>query len=179
MTITRMLVLGFLSLFCASAEASEAELMETTTTEVVEAEPPAADAAAASPEVARAVITNAIVDREPVDEVSIIRNDQPIIYFFTDLRNLEGVTVTHRWELDGKQMASVPFEVGSPRWRVWSSKTLQPEWLGNWVVSVVGSGGEVLESASFQYTAVASQDTADQQAPSETKGETAPPAGPE
>jgi hypothetical protein len=67
------------------------------------------------------------------------------------------ITNAHRWELDGKPMADIPFQVGSPRWRVWSSKNLEPEWTGEWKVTVVGSGGEVLEEARFQYLPVAGE----------------------
>lgn len=150
MKITRLLMLGFAVFGLSGLAAAEAELAETPARATEE--PPAP--LAAEPRVARAVITNAIEDREPVDDLSEFRNDQPIIYFFTELQNLEGATVTHRWELDGKLMAEVPFRVGSPRWRVWSSKNLDPESTGNWQVTVVSSNGEVLEAKQFDYLPV-------------------------
>jgi len=48
-------------------------------------------------------------------------------------------------------MAEVPFDVRGRRWRVWSSKKLQPDWIGNWTVSVVKQDGEVLAAESFTY----------------------------
>ena len=54
--------------------------------------------------VARAQFTTDIVDREPVDQVVSVGEDQRTIYFFTDLRNLQGRTVTHRWEFEGQVM---------------------------------------------------------------------------
>jgi hypothetical protein len=102
-------------------------------------------------EVARAVLTTAVVEREPGEPVSTLSNDHDRIYFFTELNGLEGATVTHRWEWNGQVMAAVPFEVGGPRWRVYSSKNLEPVWLGEWTVSVIDASGQVLASGRFTY----------------------------
>ena len=102
---------------------------------------------------ALAQFTTGIEEREPIDQVTFVRNDVRRIYFFSDLRDLQGSTVTHRWVHDGQTMAEVPFEVRGPRWRVWSSKQLQPGWLGDWTVEIVTGDGEVVASESFTYTA--------------------------
>lgn len=154
MRISRLLVVGLSTLLCAGSAVAEPGLEKAEG-----AEKSTAVAMSARPEVARAVITSAVQDREPVDQVFSIQNDQPIIYFFTELLNLEGATVTHRWERDGMVMGEVPFTIGSPRWRVWSSKNLEPSWTGEWTASVIGSTGEVLESVGFSYTAVKSQES--------------------
>jgi hypothetical protein len=87
------------------------------------------------------------------------------VFFFTELRDFEGMTVTHRWEWNGSVMAEVPFEVGGPRWRVYSQKSLQPGWVGTWTVTVLGPTGGVLETRSFEYQSAAE--------------ESAPPAAPD
>jgi hypothetical protein len=46
--------------------------------------------------VARAQFTTDVVDHEPVDRVVSVDESQHSIYFFTDLRHLQGRTVTHR-----------------------------------------------------------------------------------
>lgn len=109
-------------------------------------------AAAIAGEVARAQFTTAIDAREPADDLTEAdaANTQKI-YFFTELRDLEGQTVTHRWTHDGATLAEVSFTPGSARWRVWSSKELLPEWTGTWTVSVVDAGGNVLTEKSFEY----------------------------
>ena len=137
-------------LILAATAHAEAELAEQPVAETKAAEA----APATGPRVARAIITNAIEDREPIDDVAEFKNDQPIIFFFTELIDLEGETITHRWQLEGKTMAEVPFSVGSPRWRVWSSKNLEPEATGDWLVEVVGADGQVLEATRFTYTPV-------------------------
>lgn len=110
--------------------------------------------------VARAQFATVIENREPVDQVHQLGTERDSVVFFTELRGLEGRRVTHRWVHDGNVEARVDFEVGGPRWRVWSSKDLIPEWSGTWIVEVVddegtfhGSwdvtyGGEMAESDS-------------------------------
>jgi len=102
-------------------------------------------------EVARAQFTTAIEAREPVDKVTILSNDINKVYFFSELRNLQGQAVTHRWTLAGKVMAEVTFNVGGPRWRVNSSKALLPGWVGDWTVAVVDEAGAVVSETTFQY----------------------------
>ena len=103
--------------------------------------------------VARAMFTTGIVDREPVDDLATVPNTEDRIYFFTDLRNLEGQIVTHRWEYNNKVMAEVTFQVGGPRWRVFSSKNLLPHWTGHWTVIVSDENGWPIKASVFEYTA--------------------------
>ncbi len=106
-------------------------------------------------EVARFQLTRAVDEREPVDSIDQLSNDQRLVFFFTELRNFEGHTLTHRWEYNRQVMGEVPFEVGGPRWRVWSSKNLEPIWLGEWRVSVVDEAGAVVASKTFTYSEAA------------------------
>ena len=110
-------------------------------------------ALSAEPTVSRAQFTSAILDREPTDELSAVSPGTEKIFFFTELRNLNGTTVTHRWSLNGAVMAEVSFNVRASRWRVYSSKTLLPEWRGDWVVDVVNESGTVIETKKVSYSA--------------------------
>ena len=104
--------------------------------------------------VARAIFTSAIVDREPVDNLTEVSGDAQRVFFFTDLRELAGQIVTHRWEYNGKVMAEVTFKVGDgARWRVYSSKNLLPEWSGQWTVVVSNESGWPLDTRVFDYSA--------------------------
>jgi hypothetical protein len=118
---------------------------------------PAAKDSAAAPastgSVARAVFTSKVVDREPTDNITTLTSDAGNISFFTELQGLQGQTVTHRWEHGDKVMAEIKFEVGAPRWRVFSSKRLDPSWTGEWKVSVVDANGSTLSAATFTYAA--------------------------
>lgn len=101
---------------------------------------------------ALAQFTTAVEDREPVDQVSFVENDVRSIIFFSDLRRLEGRTVTHRWLHGDVVRAEVDFQVRGPRWRVWSSKDLMEDWLGDWTVEIVTDEGEVIAAETFTYT---------------------------
>ncbi|MFQ5515593.1 MAG: DUF2914 domain-containing protein [Myxococcota bacterium] len=112
---------------------------------------PAGEASAPGPVVARAVLTTAVEAREPVDEIQTLSNDARKVFFFTEILDAEGQTLTHRWEHGGRVVAEVLLEIGSPRWRTYSSKALEPDWLGEWRVSVVDAAGRELAAASFVY----------------------------
>ena len=116
-----------------------------------EAMPAATPPATPPGTLARATFTSAIAERKPVDEIDTLPHDQSQIFFFTDLRGFAGQTVLHRWEYKGQTMAEVPFAVRGPRWRVWSSKELEPIWTGDWRVSVVDESGRVIDSRGFRY----------------------------
>jgi len=102
-------------------------------------------------EVARAQFTSGIKDREPVDRLLVASPLVHEVYFFTELRHLEGRTVTHRWKYEGKVVSQVPFKVGGPRWRVNSRKDIEPDQVGEWSVTVVDQSGWPLYTELFRY----------------------------
>ena len=109
----------------------------------------ASSACLAEGEVPRHQFTSAIDQREPTDALTDAMNINPM-YYFTELRDLEGTVVTHRWSYNGDVMAEVEFNVGGPRWRVYSSKRFQPQWDGFWTVDVIDAAGNVLASDSIR-----------------------------
>jgi hypothetical protein len=109
------------------------------------ATPPASDS------VARAVFTTSVADREPADQIMSLKNDVQQVYFYTELNGLEGHSVAHKWEYGGEVKAAVTFDVKAPRWRVWSSKQLDPSWTGEWTVSVVDASGATLAQGKLTY----------------------------
>jgi len=114
---------------------------------------PASTAAKSAGSVVRAQFTTAVQDREPTDKITSLPNDKTQIVFFSELKDAAGHKITHRWEHDGKLMSEVGFEVGGDRWRVFSSKTLDPSWTGEWKVSVVDETGSTLGASTFTYEA--------------------------
>ena len=60
---------------------------------------------------ALAQFTTAVENREPIDQVTFVPHKTQTITFFSDLRGLQGTTVTHRWVYDGKAMAEVDFGI--------------------------------------------------------------------
>jgi hypothetical protein len=100
--------------------------------------------------VARGVYTTGVQDREPVDQITVVSADMGRVYFFTELRNLAGQRVTHRWEQGGQTVFEVPFDVGAARWRVWSSKEIQAGMNGDWTVVVVDGNGKELSRVTLK-----------------------------
>jgi hypothetical protein len=101
--------------------------------------------------VTRALFTRKVKDLEPVDTVSVLTNDKTRVTYFTEIHGMAGQTITHRWEFNGKVMLEKKHEVGSSRWRAYTSKTLDPTWLGEWKASVVDAGGGTLSVNTFTY----------------------------
>ena len=101
--------------------------------------------------VARAIVTTGVADREPVNDLERVLAGNEKVMFFTELRGMEGQVVRHRWSHGDESLAEVEFKVGGPRWRVWSSKNLMPEWAGEWKVEVVDSADNVVSEKSFSF----------------------------
>jgi hypothetical protein len=122
-----------------------------------EAEPHATSEAAPTPAlappgtVARSTLTTSVVEREPQDSIGSLSNDHDRVFYFTELRGFEGQTLVHRWNYKGEVVAVVPFYVGGPRWRVYSTKNLEPLWLGEWSVSLIDEAGNTLASDTLEY----------------------------
>lgn len=103
--------------------------------------------------VPRAMFTTSIQNREPVDRVLILDNSADDIYFFSDLRRLQGRKVKHRWEFEGKIIKEKLFEVNGPRWRVYSLHKLDKEMLGRWTVLITDENDCPLRAVIFRYVA--------------------------
>ena len=103
--------------------------------------------------IARALFTTDVVDREPVDRVLILQNDKSQLHFFTDLRNFEGQTINHRWEYEGQVISTKSFEVKGPRWRVFSTLSLDSQQTGRWTVVITDGEDCPLKAVLFRYVA--------------------------
>lgn len=110
--------------------------------------------AASSNNVARAVLTSGISKREPIDKLGTQVNaddERKNLFFFTEIVDLKGTTVTHRWKREGKTVANMKFRVGSDRYRVYSNKSIAPADTGEWQVEVIDAQGKTLQVANFRY----------------------------
>ncbi len=95
-------------------------------------------------------VTSGIKDREPVD--SLCETAKNSIYFFTDLRQLNGKTVRHQWIHEDYVESEKAFEVGGDRWRVWSRKSLDKTSEGVWILAVLDENDELLAVKRFKYS---------------------------
>jgi hypothetical protein len=89
-----------------------------------------------------------VEDREPVTMDSTFSSEVGKIYFWSNILNDDGETyVEHVWYRDGEEMARVSLPAKYSRNRIWSSKTILPEWTGEWTVKIM-AGQEKLGEMS-------------------------------
>lgn len=98
--------------------------------------------------VAMDVLATAVENRSPVEAAAPIKSDVGALIYFTEVHGGPG-TIQHVWIWKGRTMATVPLEVRSSRFRTWSSKRIQPEWLGEWRVEARTEDGKVLSFKEF------------------------------
>jgi membrane-bound ClpP family serine protease len=94
--------------------------------------------------ISQAVFASSIADRQPIEIMTEADDSLGKIYFFTNIRNLVGDTITHRWIYQDNIKAEISFNIKGKRWRVWSSKNIWQTWTGKWTVEVVDQNGQVL-----------------------------------
>lgn len=101
--------------------------------------------------VTRAQFTRAVVKSEPVDSLSAVPATVKYVYYFTELKGFTGATIAHRWEHNGTVVSEERFDVGGPRWRLWSGRTLPDDMTGHWRVSVLDFVGRTIAVSEFDY----------------------------
>lgn len=98
-----------------------------------------------------ATICTEIQDREPVGAGDSFAATVGQLYCHTLVEGAEEpTTITHVWYHGEKNMAKVILDVGSVRWRTWSSKRIMGDWTGDWHVEILDEGGSVVATVSFQ-----------------------------
>ena len=150
-----------------SSTVADTQIIESDVPAETSATTPAATAPVAAKEqsgfsrgsVVRSAFTRDIAEREPTENLQNLTNENGQVKFFTELRDMSGQTAIHRWEYEGKVVAEIEFNVKGPRWRVWSSKSLVPQWTGDWKVSVVNGAGEVISEKNLSYDVAAAIET--------------------
>jgi len=95
-----------------------------------------------------AALALAIEDRMPVDTASTFPADVGRVWLWTSVTGAEGQTISHVWS-HGEDEWTVNLQIGADRWRTWSSKTIPPEWTGDWKVEVRDGEGNVLKTVTF------------------------------
>jgi len=99
-------------------------------------------------EVPRAVICSGIVNHEPTDSLNQVPATTSKVFFFTQVRGMEGKTITHRWLKDGSKVADVKISIASNNYRCHSSRSVSGK-TGYWTAQVLDSNGNKLKEVSF------------------------------
>ena len=101
--------------------------------------------------ISQAVFAKSVEERVPLEIMTEADNSLGKIYFFTNIRNLTGDKITHRWIYKDKVKAEINFNIKGKRWRVWSSKNLWHTWTGQWKVEVLNQHNQVLLTKIFEF----------------------------
>lgn len=97
-----------------------------------------------------AVICEDISERNPVAPGDIFTSDIEQLFCFTRVVGVEGESeVIHNWYLNDTLASSVTLSVRSSNWRTYSSKTIMPEFSGNWRVEILSAEKELLKQIHF------------------------------
>jgi len=114
---------------------------------------PAVASAITDPRVLRAQLSAGVKGKEPTARlqppVQVTGRGDRTIYYFSEVRDFDGQTVFHRWEREGKVIASVPIKIRGQRWRFYSRKTITPKMTGDWRVVLADSTGKELAGTTF------------------------------
>ena len=101
--------------------------------------------------ISRAQFATKMDQREPVDDVVFVDDTATEIFFFSEVLYMTGHKIVHRWEHEGREVSRVSFDIGGPRWRVFSRKSLDEEVKGKWTVLVTDEDGWPLTSKVFVF----------------------------
>ena len=121
---------------------------DETSEEVVETE--SVEEVIIEPVILSLSVCSSIVDREPIDDLAEIELSTQKIYTHTVVKSPQVDTIFLVYKFEGEEIARVALNVGeSPRWRTWSSKYLDPMWVGDWSVEIQSQQGSVLATKQF------------------------------
>ena len=102
----------------------------------------------------RAQLSLGINNREPQNrlpaQITLSELPESRLFMFTELSGKAGETIHHRWKYEEQLIADIPIKVGADRWRCYSSKHLNKNYLGNWVVEITDDQGKVLYTQAFK-----------------------------
>jgi hypothetical protein len=136
----------------AEVQAPATEAPEAPATEAQSPAPAAEPSAQAASvvQIEDAVVCQDVVDRKPVGAGDQFARETPKLYCFCRVLGAQaGSQITHNWYFNGALKASVKLHVGSTNFRTWSSKTLPPGGVGEWMVEILSDDGKPLENISF------------------------------
>jgi Protein of unknown function (DUF2914) len=103
--------------------------------------------------VSRAQLTRDIEKNEPVDNLKlplkIGKKETLWIYYFIELKNMQGKTVFHEWWLNGNLVSRKKVNISDDPWRTASKQLITYTNNNDWVVRVVDESRNILTEKSF------------------------------
>lgn len=103
--------------------------------------------------VARAQLTSDITKNEPVDKLKIPlkigKKETLWIYYFVELKGMDGKAVFHEWWLNGNLVSRKKVNISDDPWRTSSKQIITYTTNNDWIVRVVDESRNVLSETSF------------------------------
>jgi len=98
-------------------------------------------------------ITPMVEDHEPLGTINDIEAENGVltVYAFSEANNLKDTVLYYVWNLNGRDVATVPIAIGADRWRSHSTKFIEPSMKGQWTVKLQNAQGETLAINQFTY----------------------------
>jgi hypothetical protein len=104
------------------------------------------------PSVKRFLLAGSVSNREPegeLNEISFTADGSAAVWAYSEVIDKKGSRFKYVWLHGGNQIATVPVNVGSNRWRSYSSKLINQSMSGAWRVELQDGEGRLLASADF------------------------------
>lgn len=104
--------------------------------------------------VSRAVLTYDLNNKEPAGEitrtVNVSGKNPTWIYYFTELKSMNGRKVYHEWLKNGVLVSKQELIISGDSWRTSSRKLFTDSTKGNWAVRLVDEHGQLLNEKNFK-----------------------------
>ena len=104
--------------------------------------------------VTRAVVTYGINNKEPTGEivraVNVGSKRPTWVYYFTELKSMNGSKVYHEWMKNGALVSRQELIISGDAWRTSSRRLFADSEKGNWAVRVVDEHGKLLNEKFFK-----------------------------
>lgn len=95
-------------------------------------------------------IATSVVNRTPEGTGTAFPSNVNKLFCFTKIEGAKQPTnIRHIWYYRDKIMAEVTLPIASSNYKTFSSKSILPEWKGEWKVDILSSEGASLASITF------------------------------
>lgn len=102
-------------------------------------------------QVSRAFFTTRLKNKEPANEVLILENNNRNVFFFSEVQNMKGKIIFHRWEYGGEMIHEKKFQVATNSEKLLSKYKLSPDSTGEWMVVIADERGWPIKAVMFKY----------------------------
>lgn len=138
----------------AAAEVVVAESSIQAAADAASADGGRSDRVVDGSKVSRALLAREVASREPISAIDVAQpltlSEPTPLFYFTELRDMSGSHLSHRWYHNGAMVKERDINVGAIRWRTWSRHVLDGLSGGDWRVELVTADGQVLAHTDWQ-----------------------------